>query len=100
MEVRGFLIDRSKKMFVVGRSRDITFELYQEESVDFPWLLYAFFLKETPSTRVSRRKKANGALLLRIHWKRIGEVFPHKLNGNKALSFSAVAALLLLYRYI
>lgn len=53
MEVRGLLIDRSQKMFVVGRSRDITFELYQEESVDFPWLLYAFFLKETP--RVSRR---------------------------------------------
>ncbi len=43
--------------------------------------------------------KATGALLLRIHWKRVDEVFPHKLKGNKALSFSAVAALLL-YRYI
>jgi len=40
-------------------------------------------LKETPSTRVSRRQKATGALLLGIHWKR-GEVevfpFPNKLN--------------------
>lgn len=42
--------------------------------------------------------KRPGALLLRIHWKKVGEVFPHKWNGNKAFSFRAVAALLYRYR--
>ncbi|GMN65008.1 hypothetical protein TIFTF001_034066 [Ficus carica] len=38
----------------------------------------------TPKTRQlaypEETLKATGALLLQIHWKRVGEVFPHKLN--------------------